>query len=64
LTATLPPDKDQLVAADVQYLTGDAGEMEMVIEALTAKRNLVACSKCGLVLGGYGTGLPQVEAEE
>lgn len=63
MTATLPPDPDQLKAADAGNYSA-ASSVKMIVESLTAKRYLIACSKCGLVLGGYaGKTAPEVVAE-
>ena len=57
LVATLPPNEDQINAADLQY-----PDMAEMTEALTAKRFLVHCRDCGLVAGGYsGSEAPVVE---
>jgi len=57
LVATLPPDSDQLRAADLESYTS-ADEAAIVIGALTAKRYVVACKDCGLVIGGHAVAQP------
>lgn len=51
VVATLPPDESQLEGADV----GNALDSQKpgIIVALTARRYLVGCSRCGSVLGGF-----------
>jgi hypothetical protein len=52
VVATIAPDQSQLTGADIE--SSHDSQKPAIIQALTAKRCLVACSKCGLVLGGFG----------
>lgn len=52
LVATLTPDRDQLCASDVENFTSPQS-IKVIVESLTSKRYLIACSKCGATVGGY-----------
>ena len=48
------PDKEQLDAADAgNYSSSDS--VKAIVESLTAKRFLIACRDCGMVIGGFGS---------
>ena len=60
LVATVPPNPQQMNGASVDNLSPSGAQI--IIESLTAKRYLVACKNCGMVLGGFvGDAKPKVD---
>ena len=56
VVATLPPEAEQIGRSLQTTYTSEA--VARIMESLTARRYLVACSKCGMVLGGYAASEP------
>ena len=64
VVATLPPDKDLLEVA-LQGHSYISEAVARIVESMTAKKYLIACSKCGLTIGDYsGVKPPNIEVEE